>query len=81
MPVIIFKGKVMIKFILSVVIILALIGGAIQFISTEESWVLVVNKEAALSSIQNGAGIVYDFAKELISDADQIKSVDLAIEK
>ncbi len=71
----------MIKFILSVVIILALIGGAIQFISTEESWVLVVNKEAALSSIQNGAGIVYDFAKELISDADQIKSVDLAIEK
>ncbi len=81
MPVIIFKGKVMIKFILSVVIILALIGGAIQFISTEESWTLVVNKEAALSSIQNGAGIVYDFAKELISDADQIKSVDLAIEK
>ncbi|WP_138118742.1 hypothetical protein [Bathymodiolus heckerae thiotrophic gill symbiont] len=71
----------MIKFILSVVIILALIGGAIQFISTEESWVLVVNKEATLSSIQNGAGIVYDFAKELISDADQIKSVDLAIEK
>ncbi|SMN17271.1 hypothetical protein CRYPA_1215 [uncultured Candidatus Thioglobus sp.] len=81
MPVIIFKGKVMIKFILSVVIILALIGGAIQFISTEESWTLVVNKEAALSSIQNGAGIVYDFAKALISDADQIKSVDLAIEK
>ncbi len=71
----------MIKFILSVIIILALIGGAIQFVSTQESWALVVNKEAALSSVQNGAMIVYDFIAELITDADQIKGVDLVIEK
>jgi len=38
----------MIKFILFVVIVLALIGGAIQFKATDESWSLVVNKEAAL---------------------------------
>ncbi len=71
----------MIKFILSVIIILALIGGAIQFVSTEESWALVVNKEAALNSVQNGAMTIYEFVKELIADADQIKGVDLQIEK
>ncbi len=71
----------MIKFIISIIIILALIGGAIQFVSTAESWALVVNKEAAMSSIQNGAMIVYEFVKDLIADADQIKGVDLAIEK
>ncbi len=71
----------MIKFILSVIIVLALIGGAIQFVSTEESWSLVVNKEAALSSVKNGAVAVYEFIKELISDADKIKGVDLTLEK
>ena len=71
----------MIKFILSVVVILALIGGAVQFVSTEESWALLVNKEAALSSVQNGAMAIYEFIKDLISNADQIKGVDLVIEK
>ncbi|WPE17242.1 hypothetical protein R5P06_04025 [Candidatus Thioglobus autotrophicus] len=71
----------MIKFILSVIIILALIGGAVQFVSTPESWALVVNKEVALHSIQNGAMIVFEFFEGLIADADQIKGVDLTVEK
>ena len=71
----------MIKFILSVIIILALIGGAVQFVSTSESWALVVNKETVLSSVQNGAMTIYEFIKELIADADQIKGVDLSVEK
>ncbi|MDG2395160.1 hypothetical protein [Candidatus Thioglobus sp.] len=71
----------MIKFILSVIIILALIGGAIQFVSTVESWALVVNKEAALNSVQTGAMTVWEFFKGLISEADQIKGVDLVVEK
>jgi len=71
----------MIKLILSVVVVLALIGGAIQFESTDESWALVINKEAAMSSVQNGAVKIYDFGAELVSDADKIKGVDLAIEK
>ena len=68
----------MIKFLFAVVVILALIGGAIQFKSTEADWALVVNKEAALSSVQNGAIKTYDFAKELIADADKIQGVDLS---
>jgi len=71
----------MIKFILSVVVVLALIGGAIQFKSTEESWSLVINKQAAMSSVKNGAVRIYDFGKELVSDADKIKGVDLTIER
>lgn len=71
----------MIKFILSVIIILALIGGAIQFVSTTESWMLVVDKDAALNSVQTGAVSVWEFLKGLISEADQIKGVDLVVEK
>jgi hypothetical protein len=71
----------MIKFLLGVVVALALVGGAIQFESTDESWALIVNKEAALSSVQNGAVKIYDFGAELINDADQIKGVDLTIER
>ena len=71
----------MIKFLLGAVVVLALIGGAIQFESTDESWALVVNEEAALNSVQNGAVKIYDFGAELINDADKIKGVDLTIEK
>ena len=35
----------MIKFLLGVVVALALIGGAIQFESTDESWSLVIIKK------------------------------------
>jgi hypothetical protein len=71
----------MIKFLLGVVVALALIGGAIQFESTDESWSLVINKEAALSSVQNGAVKIYDFGAELINDADKIKGIDLTVER
>lgn len=71
----------MIKFILSVIIILALIGGAVQFVSTPESWALVVNKETVLSSVQNGAMVIVEFVQELVADADQIKGVDLTVGK
>jgi hypothetical protein len=71
----------MIKFLLGVVVALALIGGAIQFETTDESWALMVNKEAALSSVQNGAVKIYDFGAELINDADKIKGVDLTMER
>ena len=71
----------MIKFLLGVVVALALIGGAIQFESTDESWSLVINKEAAMNSVQNGATKIYDFGSDLVSDADKIKGVDLTVER
>ncbi|NYT52184.1 MAG: hypothetical protein H0A74_01165 [Candidatus Vesicomyosocius endoextente] len=69
----------MIKFILSTIIILALIGGAIKFVKTEESWSLVMNKGVALSSVQNGAIAIYEFIESLISDANKIKVVDSTV--
>ena len=50
----------MIKSLLSVIILVAIVGGAIKFESTEDSWSLVVNKEDALYSVQNGAIRLYE---------------------
>ena len=74
----------MIKFILSIIIIiiiLALIGGVVEFVATDESWSLVMNKEAAPSSIQNGVITIYESIEAIISDADKIKGVDLTTTK
>lgn len=63
----------MIKFALSVliiVIVLGLIGGAVQFESTHQNWSLIVNKEAATNSVQNGVTSIYNFIEELIGDTD-----------
>ncbi len=50
----------MIKSLLSVIILVAIVGGAIKFEATEDSWSLVVNKEDALYSVQNGAIRLYE---------------------
>lgn len=51
----------MIKILLMIVVVLALIGGAIRFEKSDEDWALIVNKTAALNSVQNGAIRIYDF--------------------
>ncbi len=58
----------MIKFLIGGVIILALVGGAIKFESTEKDYSLVMNKEAAKVSVYNGVIKIYDFVKELIDN-------------
>ena len=60
----------MIKFFLGAIIALALIGGAIKFDSDENSWKLIVIKQEALHSVQNGAIRIYNIVKELISGSD-----------
>ena len=60
----------MIKFFLGAIIALALIGGAIKFESDQTSWKLVVIKQEALYSVQNGGLRIYNIVKKLISDSD-----------
>ena len=60
----------MIKFFLGAIIALALIGGAIRFESDEYSWQLIINKQEALHSVQNGAIRIYKIVEELISGSD-----------
>ena len=60
----------MIKFFLAAIIALSLIGGAIKFESDEDSWKLVVVKQEALHSVQNGAIRIINIVKKQFSGAD-----------
>ena len=71
----------MIKFLLGVIIALALIGGAVKFKSSDESWQIVIHKQEALHSIQNGAIRIYNIVEELISEADVINTSTLTLEE
>ena len=71
----------MIKFFLGAIIALALIGGAIKFDSDENSWKLIVIKQEALHSVQNGGIRIYKIVKELISDSDISDSSSIVVEE
>ena len=60
----------MIKFFLVAILALALIGGAIKFESDEHSWQLIIHKQEALHSVQNGGIRIYKMGKKLISGSD-----------
>ena len=70
----------MIKFLLGVIVALALIGGAIKFQSDEESWQLIIHKQEALYSVKNGAIRIFNIAEELISGSDAIETSTLIVE-
>ena len=71
----------MIKFFLGAILVLALIGGAIKFESDEDSWKLVVIKQEALHSVQNGAIRIYKIVEELISDSDISDSASIVVKE
>ena len=71
----------MIKFFLAAIIALALIGGAIRFVSDEHSWQLIVHKQEALHSVQNGGIRIYKMGKKLISGSDISDTSSIAIEE
>ena len=71
----------MIKFLLGVIIALALIGGAVKFESDDESWQIIIHKKEALHSIQNGAIRIYNIVEELIAEADVIQTSTLVLEE
>jgi hypothetical protein len=70
----------MIKFLLCVIVVLALIGGAIKFQSDEESWQLIIHKQEALYSVKNGAIRIYNIVEELFSGSDAIETSALIVE-
>ena len=71
----------MIKFFLGALIALAIIGGAIKFDSDEHSWKLIVIKQEALHSVQNGGIRIYKIVKGLISDSDISDTSSIVIEE
>ena len=71
----------MIKFFLGAIIALALIGGALRFESNEHSWQLIVHKQEALHSVQNGGIRIYKMGKKLISGSDISGTSSIVIEE
>ena len=71
----------MIKFFLGAIIALAIIGGAIKFDSDEHSWKLIVIKQEALHSVQNGGIRIYKIVKGLISGSDISDTSSIVIEE
>ena len=71
----------MIKFFLVAILALALIGGAIKFASDEHSWQIIVIKQEALHSVQNGGIRIYKIVKGLISDSDISDSSSIVVEE
>ncbi len=71
----------MIKFFLGAILALAIIGGAIRFASDENSWQLIINKQEALHSVQNGAIRIYNILKDTIESSDTSDSSSIVIEE
>ena len=71
----------MIKFFLGAILALAIIGGAIRFASDENSWQLIINKQEALHSVQNGAIRIYKIVEGIISDSDNSDSSSIVVEE
>ena len=71
----------MIKFFLGAIIALAIIGGAIRFASDEHSWQLIIHKQEALHSVQNGAIRIYKIIEELITGSDISDTSSIVIEE
>ena len=71
----------MIKFFLVAILALALIGGAIKFASDEQSWQIIIHKQEALHSVQNGGLRIYNILKKLISGSDISDTSSIVIEE
>ena len=71
----------MIKFFLGAILALAIIGGAIRFASDEDSWQLIINKQEALHSVQNGAIRIYKILKDAIESSNTSDASSIVIEE
>ena len=71
----------MIKFFLGAILALAIIGGAIRFASDEHSWQIIIHKQEALHSVQNGAIRIYKIIEKQISGSDISDTSSIVIEE
>jgi len=60
----------MIKYLLGAILALAVIGGAFQFKSNEQSWQIIILKKEALNSVTNGGIRIYKLLAGLVSDSE-----------
>ena len=71
----------MIKYLLGAILALAIIGGAFDFKSTDNSWQLIINKKEAFNSVTNGAKRIFNIVRNIIPDSERSEAAPLTLEE
>lgn len=71
----------MIKYLLGAILALAIIGGAFDFKSTDNSWQLIINKKEAFNSVTNGAKRIFNIVRNIIPDSELSKAATIILEE
>jgi len=67
--------------LLGAILALAVIGGAFQFKSNDQSWQLIILKEEALNSVTNGGIRIYKLVTGLIADSELADTAGIILEE
>ena len=71
----------MIKYLLGAILALAIIGGAFDFKSTDNSWQLIINKKEAFNSVTNGAKRIFNIVRNIIPDSELSEAAPIILEE
>lgn len=71
----------MIKYLLGAILALAIIGGAFDFKSTDNSWQLIINKKEAFNSVTNGAKRIFNIVRNIIPDSELSEAASIILEE
>jgi|TARA_B100001094_G_scaffold307571_1_gene339388 hypothetical protein len=71
----------MIKYLLGAILALAIIGGAFDFKSTDNSWQLIINKKEAFNSVTNGAKRIFNIVRNIIPDSELSEAATIILEE
>ena len=71
----------MIKYLLGAILALAIIGGAFDFKSTDNSWQLIINKKEAFNSVTNGAKRIFNIVRNIIPDSEHSEAATIILEE
>ena len=71
----------MIKYLLGAILALAIIGGAFDFKSTDNSWQLIINKKEAFNSVTNGAKRIFNIVRNIIPDSELSEAATIILDE
>ena len=71
----------MIKYLLGAILALAIIGGAFDFKSTDNSWQIIINKKEAFNSVTNGAKRIFNIVKNIIPNSELSEATAIILEE
>lgn len=71
----------MIKYLLGAILALAIIGGAFDFKSTDNSWQIIINKKEAFNSVTNGAKRIFNIVRNMIPNSELSEAAAIILEE